>query len=334
MKKNKIYILLVSTLLVACGDEFLTLKPTNQIIADDYYNSEERLYSALVAAYAPLQWHDWAINGFPLLAISGVMSGEMLPGGGSASEGELLRKLMNFSTNSTDVPSQQWTVMLYAGINRCNIVIDKVVAVPALEDAKVQRFTAEAKLLRAYYYKTLWKLWGNIPYYEKNLVAVPFVAPQLKADEVYAKIMTDLDYACVNGRLPKIVYGSELGRLTKGVALMMRTEVALYQNDKTKYTQALNDMREMMQPEYGYGLMSNFGDIWTDAGEFCKESVWEVNYTDKGMRNWNEQLVVGGMILPRLLGMDGLTAGEGQIVELYPFRHLHFKCIKNPINQI
>lgn len=55
MKKYFICGALALMSLASCSDSFLEVYPTVNISEDEYYNSEERIYSALVAAYDPLQ---------------------------------------------------------------------------------------------------------------------------------------------------------------------------------------------------------------------------------------------------------------------------------------
>lgn len=91
---------------------------------------------------------------------------------------------------------------------------------------------AEAHFLRAYYYTWLWKLWGNIPYYTVNPSTSPYLVEQISADEVYPKIIEDLDYALGENRLPESVDITMKGRVTKAVAQMLKAEVVMYQTMK------------------------------------------------------------------------------------------------------
>ena len=72
-------------------------------------------------------------------------------------------------------------------------------------------------MLRAYYYNNLWKFWGNIPFFTDNLEAMPYTAPQLKADEVYENVITDLKDVLDKNLLPMKADESELGRVTQAM---------------------------------------------------------------------------------------------------------------------
>ena len=108
------------------------------------------------------------------------------------------------------------------------------------------RIKAEAYVLRAYYYTWLWKLFGNVPYYERNPTGPDYLIDQLTADGVYAKIIGDLDAALTGSGLPKVVKSAELGRFTRAAAQMLRANVVMYQQDASRYATVLTDMREII----------------------------------------------------------------------------------------
>ena len=70
-----------------------------------------------------------------------------------------------------------------------------------LSDAEKATYIAEAKTLKAFYYLQLWKFWGNVPYYEKNLES-PYIAEQLSASEVYNKVIAMLEEVIKSNALP------------------------------------------------------------------------------------------------------------------------------------
>ena len=66
---------------------------------------------------------------------------------------------------------------------------------------------------------------GYIPYYETNLGLDDITTvPQLQPDEVYAKLIEDLDNNVI-GKLPKIVPANEKGRATNGAAIAMKARI-------------------------------------------------------------------------------------------------------------
>ncbi|MBP7985042.1 MAG: RagB/SusD family nutrient uptake outer membrane protein, partial [Bacteroidaceae bacterium] len=47
-------------------------------------------------------------------------------------------------------------------------------------------------------------------------------------------------------------------------------------------------------------------DIWKESGEWCKESIWEINYDDNNNeRGWGSPLAIGGTVMPTLISPNG-----------------------------
>mgnify|MGYP000078545633 CR=1 FL=1 len=66
--------------------------------------------------------------------------------------------------------------------------------------------------------------------------------PQLQPDEVYAKLIEDLDNNVI-GKLPKIVPANEEGRATNGAAIAMKARIVLYQNDDAKMKEIASQLK-------------------------------------------------------------------------------------------
>ena len=61
MKKTlNILVIAAATLMLAsCSDKWLQPESKTNILEADYYNSADRLFTGLVAAYDPLKWYDY-----------------------------------------------------------------------------------------------------------------------------------------------------------------------------------------------------------------------------------------------------------------------------------
>lgn len=130
----------------------------------------------------------------------------------------------------------------------------------------------------------------------------------MPADELYAKIVEDLNFALDGDKLPATVTANkEIGRITKATAQMLRANVVMYQKDETKYAEVLKDMQSIIGSGL-YDLSDSFADIWNDKGEWSKESIFEVNYSDDlAARSWDNPLATGGSVYPTLIGINGLS---------------------------
>ena len=233
--KHRIFLAIASAalLLSSCGEEWLDVASKTQILESNYYNSEDRLFTAVVAAYDPLEWFDYFNQYNALNMLSDIMADDVYCGGSNEGDQPILVKTHYYTCSSTDVPNQVWTVA-YSGINRSNIVLAKAPDVE-MDAALKSRFIAEATVLKAFYWNVLWHFWGNIPYYEENLTAdESYSAEQLQADEVYAKVIALLESAIDMNALPMKAAAGEEGRITQAMAYMLYAEMVMYQNDNAR----------------------------------------------------------------------------------------------------
>lgn len=313
MNMKRIQIILAALVLsvsVSCTADFLDVDPTTEIPEKDYYDDYETLLKGLMAAYAPLQWPDFVFGEYgPLTFVSDVMSDDVRVGGANETDIPYLQLMRKFSATPNYTPSVLW-VVFYSGVYRANTVLQYVDTAEGMSGSTRSRIKAEAYVLRAYYYTWLWKLFGNVPYYERNPTGPDYLIDQLTADGVYAKIIGDLDASLTGSGLPKVVKSAELGRFTRAAAQMLRANVVMYQQDASRYATVLTDMREIIGSGL-YSLRSDFAGLWTDSGEWGSESIFEVNYTDSpSSRTWENPTKAGGTVFPTLIGINGYSGPE------------------------
>ena len=296
----------------ACSEDFLEVESPSDLLVDEYYNTESRIFEDLVAAYDPLEWFDWSDNQYcPINVMSDIMSDQMWPGGGTSSDNLFWQLMSNYAAVPTECLTGLWSE-LYSGVKRSNDVLKYIENVVQISDETKALYSAEAKVLRAYYYTNLWKFWGNIPFYKINLQD-PYIGEQKTADEVYAEIIADLDDAIANGGLPMKAKAKDIGRVTLTMAYMLYAEVVMYQKDESKYPTALKYMEEIISSGE-YELNPDFAKIWTLEGEWCSESIWEINYMNQGaIRSWDWPKNAGGTVLPRLISPRGWKSGTDDI---------------------
>ena len=99
--------------------------------------------------------------------------------------------MMNFEAIPTNMIYGLWKCA-YSGVKRCNDVITYLDWATDVTDANRAYYEAQVIALRVFYYNWVWKFWGNVPYFDKNLTA-PYVAEQLTADQLYEKMVTSLE---------------------------------------------------------------------------------------------------------------------------------------------
>lgn len=311
-------LLATTFLLGGCAESFLEVESPTQETIDTYFTTDQHIQEAVVAAYDPLHWPDWSMGSYnPVNLMSDIMADDIWVGGADKNDNQYWHLMMNYEALPTNTMTGLWTVA-YSGVKRCNDVITYLDwAGDNVTPENRTYYEAQVITLRVFYYNWLWKFWGNIPYFDTNLQA-PYLAEQLKADQVYEKIITDLEKVISLGVLSMKAKSSDYGRVTKAMAYMLYAEIVMYQNDDTRYAKALQYMKEIIDSGK-YALVEDYTSIFKESGEWGSESIFEVNYKDdNAARSWDYPLVAGGTVLPRLIspnawadGTDGHDNGWG-----------------------
>ena len=326
MKTNKILaigLLAAATVLTTgCSDSFLEVEnPTGEPL-EDYYTTDEHIQEALIAAYDPLHWPDWGLGQYNALNIDGeIMGDNFWVGGATKTDMQNWHMLFNYEANENNTLGSLWTVD-YSGIKRCNDLLKYLDWGTDVTEANRKLYEMQARLLRVFYYNMLWHYFGNVPFYLENLSEPPYTAPQYTADQVYAELIAELEAVIDSKVLPLKYYKTikegkevddegQLGRVTQAMAYMVYAEMVMYQNDESRFSKALGYMKELIDSP-SFRLNPSFANIWETEGEWCDESIWEINYEQtNNERGWGSPLAVGGTVLPTLISPNSFPGDDG-----------------------
>lgn len=316
MKKlNIISIGLLATALTvtSCKDSFLEQEPQTKGDVESYFATEEHLTEGLVGAYVPV--HDYDYNGviFGQLNWADILGDDMLTGSAGVTDQEAWYNAADFKLTAANTLSQYWTVS-YDGIKSCNEIISMIEKnKDNISESFAAKTTAELKVLRSFYYTVVWKWYGNIPVFMHALDASELVE-QSSPEEAYEEIITDLESAINANVLPMRAAAGEEGHMTQAAAYMIYAELVMYQNDQTRFPKALEYMKRIISSGQ-YDLNPSFADLWSPNGEWCDESIFEVNYTDGPLcirsypdgndPNNTSLTFIGGTFQCQALGPDG-----------------------------
>ena len=318
-KNNKIvagvfsFLLPLSTLplFTSCSDDFLEVTKPDGEPLEEYYTTEETLNEALTSAYAPLHWPDWDNKAYNDLTVDAeIMGDDFWVGGSDNTDNQHWHRLFNFAADGNNTLATLWGDF-YSGIKRCNDAI-KYAGWEGNASADFRKsMEMQARLLRVYYYNILWHYYGNVPFYLENL-SLPYTAPQISADEIYGKLVPELEEIIASNVLPMRWEASQSGRVSQAFAMMLYAEMVMYQNDSARYPQALAYMKQIIA-DGNYSLNPSFTELWKESGEWCKESIFEINYNDdQAQRDWGDAaLNAGGSVFPTLCSPNGWGGGEG-----------------------
>jgi len=272
MKKNILNKTIVAGLfsafliMLSCNDDFVKISPEYSIDSENYFNSSDDYYMALVASYDLLQ------STYANAILGEIASNNTLCGGESPTDvigWQQVDDMIQTPTNSNLKDIWDW---MFAGVQRTNYFMefkDKINF-----DGK-NEMIGEVRFLRAYYYFELVKWFGPVPIKvdERFKLGDETVIQRYPVAEVYAQIEADLIYAA--SVLPVIPL--EVGRATKGSAQALLGKAYLFQE---KFSGAAEVLEQVITGG-NYSLATNFNDMFEAVGENGPESVFEVQYTDQ-----------------------------------------------------
>jgi starch-binding outer membrane protein, SusD/RagB family len=275
----------ILTLVTSCSKSFLEVDPIAQSLEINYYKTPSEIMSALIAVYDDIGAEagygtNWYANKLGPLNAAG---DECYAGGGSSTDMQSYQAWDTYTLTSVNGPSLLFWQKSYKGIARANVLLNKLANPdPALSGNPdfaplIPRYIAEVKALRAYFYFDLVRLFKNIPLSTEPIsTSEMYNIVQAKPEDVYAQIEKDLNEAITV--LPATVASSEYGRITKGAAMAMLGKVILWQNNTARMADAASWFNKVNTSGV-YSLLANYGDIFSPANKFNKESIFEIQHT-------------------------------------------------------
>ena len=203
MKLNKLFAVIALGIFVftACNDDKFLEEHSYQNDANGFYQSERAMEIGLAAAYSNVQYmvfgnqrggseHNWMVNGLGLDTV--------VPTGGS-------NQFANWpSLNPDSGYARHWGDYMYKLANRANTVVDEIDMHPEIQystDTRKNELRAEGVFLRAYAYRILAGMFGNIVYSEHMTTEARYDYEMISREEAWQKVAADFEWAEQN--LPK-----------------------------------------------------------------------------------------------------------------------------------
>lgn len=290
---------LTLTVAYSCSKSFLEEKPLALIAPDNLYVNKAGFESGLYGLYSQWREERKGINGASndmaiTAAVIGVDNAYSLRPAGNAPE----QVFNDFGVrlNSTDAYVRRVWDWLYRIINGANTIIDRADNASIVwSDKDKKQIVGEARLIRAWAYRHLTFLYGNVPLNLKESkgssiktdwerTPLTEVRKAMEADLLYAEAnMSDLPV--VEGRASKVVaqhYLAEL-YLTMGDFTKAREKaLAVTQNTNYNLTTARYGTQASMP---GTPFTDMFLDRNSNRSQGNREALWVIQ---------NEYLSVGG----------------------------------------
>ncbi|TKC00622.1 RagB/SusD family nutrient uptake outer membrane protein [Pedobacter cryophilus] len=306
MKNNKYIIasLLVVTMTTGC-EKFVDYAPKEdfQITSDDYLKTSDDYQKMVVACYSPLQWL-WANP-----VIGDIASDNSVSGGENATDQIGFQEIDNYQITANNGNLTEAWKSCYEGINRVNYLEENKTK---LDFVGKDALYGEIYFLRAYYYFELVRMFGDVPLFvDKRLgVSDSKGIPRTAKADVYKQIELDLNNA-IAANLPNVRVAAEPGRITKYAAQALLGKVLLYQG---KFDAAAAMLENVVNGPFS--LVTNFGNVFLQAGENGTESVFEIQYSNiSPFYDWSNPGRGQGNLAVQVCGIRNITGsspyGEG-----------------------
>lgn len=305
-KYSRIIIVIIAvSSFVSCGKDFLDKKPIIGVTSDNFYKTEADAIAAVNAAYGALQFEMSPAGHFRWFW-GDIMSDDSEKGGSGDNDVVELLQLEQFKgPTNTDMLDSEWNAD-YEGIYRANVVLEKVPGIE-MDEVLKRRILAEAKFIRAWFYYNLNTMFGGVPLVDKVLSPSEYNQPRAEASVIWALIEKDLTEAIVDLPLRSQYSLADLGRITQGAARALLAKSYLFQQ---KYAEALVQTQAVIQSGE-YTLVTDYGTIFTRAGENNSESVFEIQYMNASGGNWGKNAGNEGTFTNVFTRPRGQFAGYG-----------------------
>ncbi len=276
--KNKISILLVFVLALACDESILDQSNPNQFTSDSYFKDGEQLTAATNGIYSILLGAD--LWGRMMQYFSDCRADEHSAGGSQLETHNAA--ILNGTYDNSNYPIEAAWRGMYRLIHRSNAVIQYGPDIEDIDAGLLKQRLAEAKFFRAYAYYYLNVNWGRVPIYTEVADSITDAKPLSEESELYQFIESEL--IGIQDDLDWVYTDNDAGRVNQGAVKLLLARVYMHQG---KYTEARTVLSNIYE-NGPYSLVDNYADNFLEETEYNKESIFEIGFAGTGF-TWAEE---------------------------------------------
>ena len=242
------------------------------------YSKTENIFVPVSAAYASMRLSEGRAQNY--VGVLEIVSDDADKGSTEA-DGPTVAELDNFTYGPENNNIEQMWNWCYDMSSAANFAIESMESfkneiTSEAGQQMVQECRAEARVIRAFAYFNLVRMFGSVPIIDKTMSAgeLASMKPSSK-EEVYKFICSELDAAI--SVLPES-FADYKGRYNKYTAMALKAKVALYMKDWNEAAR----MADAVIASGRYSLMNRFRDAFNVENEGGAESVMEIESSDLG----------------------------------------------------
>jgi hypothetical protein len=278
---KKIALITASLLAALSCDDFLDIRPEGTAEAEEMdYAKSENIFLPVSAAYATLRSN--SAHGFAYIGVFEIASDDA-DKGSEASDGAAMKAIDEFThTPATETFNEIWKAY-YDIVSAANYAIAQMPRFEAAQQdeankQKARACQAEAKVIRAYAYFNLTRMFGRVYIADTIYTATQLAAlPQASTEQLYSFIEKDLEEAIPV--LPESYAKEWAGRITKYTALGIKAKVHLYQAEYDSVATCAGRVIASGR----YELLRDFKTVFRADGENSRESLFEIQSSTLGL---------------------------------------------------
>jgi len=271
MKRIILYILIVPMFLTACNKDLLEKYPETVLNPQIFWKNKNDVLTAVNGLYRFLpswssmmlmdEWTEFSVISSP------------------TQNGKLQGLQEAYDTWGFSV--QNLWANYYRGITATNYFLTNLINVENMDATLKLRTEAEARFIRAYIYMQLVMDFGDVPLITDILTAEEGRnVKRNPKNEVWDFIESEL--SAISDNLNIKYTGSDIGRITKGAAIALKTKCMLYAGRYDKAFAAAKSLIDMNV----YSLYPDFNNLFGYAAENNSEVILDVQYT-KDIKAYN-----------------------------------------------
>ena len=272
--------IIIPVLLVASCSEFLGIRPEGTTPAEGIdYSKSENIFKPVSAAYASMRSGN--VHAFPYICAFEITS-DNADKGSSPEDNPTALALDKFTYDASNSIINDLWVGYYDVVSAANNAIGQMPLFRnAIQNAQtrvtIDQCEAEAKVIRAYAYFNLVRLFGSVPLVDTVMTADQLASlKQSSREDVYQVISRDLDYAI--STLPVAYPSSYAGRITSYTARAIKAKAMMYAGNWNEVAKLTDEIITSGR----YGLLTDFREVFSIDGENSKESLFEIQSSTLG----------------------------------------------------
>lgn len=276
--KARLILIIAAIAAVSCSDFLDIRQEATMPSAGVDYTKTDNIFLPVSAAYASMRLSEGRAQNY--VAVMEVPCDDA-DKGSSETDGPTVLELDNFTYGPDNSHIEQMWNYFYDISSAANYAIESmdlfkeaITSETGLQT--VEECRGEAKIIRAYAYFNLVRLFGSVPIIDRTMSSSELASMKVSTvDQVYTFIYKDLDDAIAV--VPEN-HTDFKGRYNKYTAMALKAKVALYRKDWNEAAR----LTDAIIASGKFSLMSRFKDAFNVENENGAESLMEIESSDLG----------------------------------------------------